>query len=83
MKYLVWCPFRGQTKEDALTIFAKNWKEAAEIWGEQSCSLYLDYSIISENKTIRINVQGTGLDGVHVFDVTGECIPVFHAKEVK
>jgi hypothetical protein len=75
-QFLVWCPDRGETEEDAEVFFNLNFthRDVAEKWAERDFNTGDPWSVV----TIMVR-EGTDSEPRRM-DVTVETVPVFTAS---
>ena len=79
-RFFVWCPDFDQGPEDSRAVYATNMEEAVEKWADESDSKG-DYTIISGGgANVMAYKEGFNEDSAVKFEVTGEAIPIYHAK---
>lgn len=75
MKFLVWCPDRGETRESAEEIDEKYAHQAAETWAEKAHLRDPDFD------QIEVAVAAESRPETR-WTVAVECIPSFSATEI-
>jgi hypothetical protein len=79
-QYLVWCPEYDGSREDARQFAALNHEDAAEVWAEWFDARG-DYIIIGGD-TLTVMVSNVNESTSRAFQVSGETIARYHAKEI-
>lgn len=80
--YRVWCPYDGETEDDACRIEASSSSSAAKKWAQLD-DADGDYRIVG-GSDIDVHVREAHYDGVErVYRVSGESVPEYHAREVR
>ena len=80
-RYLVWCPDRGQTKDDACHVDAVHAMAAALKWAEQDDAAHGDYLSV-HGDSAKVIVADVSIPKSQVeFIVSGECVPRYSARE--
>jgi len=79
MKYLVWCPEYGGTRDDARTIDAFCASKAAELWAEHEDRTSADYLIVKGNCAVVHVSREDDPTTTSVFRVYGETVPRYSA----
>lgn len=78
-KWLVWSADSGE--DDAREIYATDESDAAEKWAEREDLNSAEYSIVRGN-SVTVCVRGTVAGAVTRFDVSGESVPSYSAREL-
>lgn len=79
--WLVWCPERGQCKDDGRRVVATYPEAAAVKWAERDDADSSDYSILRGNDADVLVAEDRDGAPEHRFTVSGERCPVYRARQ--
>jgi len=79
--YIVWCPDRGATREDARRIVAYNPESAATAWAEWDDASSADYTIVGGTDTECVVAEDREGSAEWRFTVSGESVPSYRARK--
>ena len=79
-KYLVWCPLRGQTEDDAKLVDALSHRDAATYWAE-NCAGWNGNPF--NDITVRVERQGDMPRRVYEIEVDVVPMPLFEAARMR
>ena len=77
----VWCPDRGQDKEDGMRIVATYAEAAAVKWAERDDAESADYMIVRGNDATVLVAEDRDGAPEQSFTVSGESCPVYRARQ--
>lgn len=80
-KYKVWCPYDGETEDDAQSIDAISSHDAAIEWARLDDAKG-DYRIVSGGDDIGVCVR-CPQGAVQVYRVSGEPVPHYYARRIR
>jgi hypothetical protein len=80
MSWIVWCPERGQDREDGRSVDAHSAAAAAERWAEQDDARSADYMIVRGNDATVLVAADCEGSTEHKFIVSGESRPEYRAR---
>ena len=78
--YRVWCPDRGQSREEGIDVLATSARLAAEHWADNDDYQSVEFRIVG-GESVRVLVENDDGDPI-CFEVTGKAIRTYLAKEV-
>ena len=78
-RYIVWCPDMYGTEEDGKTFHASSPSAAAEKWAEWSDCHSADYGIVKGTDAL-VHVRREDGGETLAFTVSGETVPLYHAR---
>lgn len=81
-RYVVWCPDHCESEDDARAIEAHDAEDAAEKWAEKDDCESAEYAIVGGD-AVEVRVRDVESAAMSAFEVSGESIPSYHAKEVE
>ena len=79
--WLVWCPERGQSKEDGNLVVAAYAEAAAVKWAERDDAKSADYLIANGNDATVLVAEDREAAPEECFVVSGESRPVYRARQ--